>query len=410
MSFAHIVPIYVLPGMRVTAALVLLLAGGCGKAEAPESATSIWVTEPEYQFGTASDKHVILQRPLVRADPARNRVLILDPPSSQVSEWTPEGELGFVVGRTGEGPGEFTAPRDLFVDPDGSFSVLEGNGSRFTYYSARGDLVESILGPASSIGYQGFRVALAWPGNGVHLGIPQLPLDVELGLRGDAPIDLQPLLRVRVSDDREWRDPEPLLWLNVRNRVHLMQHEDDRRSYGAQPFGDADQVRLVPGKAVVMTTREAPGAVELLEVDGEGDTLWHRHLRFAPMRLTSRMVDDRANRYLDAMEDYYDSRQELRNRYYEGLYRPEYLPAADGPPVLSASGDVWIRTYEVSDTLRAHYVLRRGDANAEVRRVLLPEWLRVSDATATHVWGVWRDFLDVPHVVGRRLIPLNAIE
>lgn len=46
-------------------------------------------------------------------------------------------------------------------------------------------------------------------------------------------------------------------------------------------------------------------------------------------RITSRTVEDRVNRYLDVMED---SRQELRSRYYEGLYRPEYLPAADGPP------------------------------------------------------------------------------
>lgn len=33
------------------------------------------------------------------------------------------------------------------------------------------------------------------------------------------------------------------------------------------------------------------------------------------------------------------------------------------------------------------------------------EWLNVMDATETHVWGVWTDSLDVPHVVGRRLVP-----
>jgi len=27
------------------------------------------------------------------------------------------------------------------------------------------------------------------------------------------------------------------------------------------------------------------------------------------------------------------------------------------------------------------------------------------DATGTHVWGVWKDELDVNHVVGRRLVP-----
>lgn len=85
------------------------------------------------------------------------------------------------------------------------------------------------------------------------------------------------------------------------------------------------------------------------------------------------------------------------------------LPAVDGSPVLTASGEVWLRGFEVSDrdTLRTYYVLRRGDMEDEPRLVLLPEWLRVDDATGTHVWGVWRDSMDRPHVVGRRLVALG---
>ena len=176
---------------------------------------------------------------------------------------------------------------------------------------------------------------------------------------------------------------------DMRNRVHVMQYDGDRTSYGVQPFGDADHVRFAPGRAVVMRTRGPPGTLELLEVDGEGDTLWHRNVQLVPSRLTEAVVERRVARYMEAMEGFYDHvpRQELRARYREGLYTPAYLPAADGPPVLSASGGVWIRTHEVSDTLRAYYVLERGDPNTELRRVLLPEWLRVSDATATHVLG-----------------------
>lgn len=39
-----------------------------------------------------------------------------------------------------------------------------------------------------------------------------------------------------------------------------------------------------------------------------------------------------------------------------------------------------------------------------MRRVLLPEWLEIEDATDTHVWGVRRDDLDLPRVTGRRLV------
>ena len=103
------------------------------------------------------------------------------------------------------------------------------------------------------------------------------------------------------------------------------------------------------------------------------------------------------------------SARDVHDAFMEGFYRPEYLPAVDGSPVLTASGEVWLRAFEVSDqdTLRTYYVLRRGDMEDEPRRVLLPEWLRVHDATGTHVWGVWRDSMDRPHVVGRRLVALG---
>lgn len=90
--------------------------------------------------------------------------------------------------------------------------------------------------------------------------------------------------------------------------------------------------------------------------------------------------------------------------FEESLYKPEYLPAADGI-FLSVSDEVWLRTLDRVDTLRVYYTIPRGDASAEPRRVLLPESMRAEDATATHVWGTREDPMGVPYVVGRRLIP-----
>ncbi|MDE2752078.1 MAG: hypothetical protein OXI83_05825, partial [Gemmatimonadota bacterium] len=307
-------------------------------------------------------------------------------------------------------PGEFASPQGMFGEGDGSFWVREGRGSRFTYFPAEGDLEASVLGPGRRIGYQGFGIELAWPRNGVHLGTPLLPLDYELGLMGDHPINSEPLLRVGTLGDGQWGDPEPLLWLDVRNRALVLERGGGRRSFFAQPFGDADQVRLEPGTAVVMRTKGTPGVVELLEVDSDGDTIRHRHLQFEPHRLTARRVAETVNGYVAATADFHApmSRQQLRALYSEALYSPEYFPAADGQHVLAASGEVWIRTHVLADTLRTHYVVRRGDMNQEPRRVLLPRWLRVHDATDTHVWGVWRDSMGVPYVVGRRLVALEA--
>lgn len=321
--------------------------------------------------------------------------------------------LRFSVGRRGQGPGEFVLAEALFIEEDGSFAVLESGGARFTYFTTDGELVETVQGKDTRLSYQGFGLVLTLPRGGSYLGVPSVPLAVAMGHRGARPFDLQPLLRVSRSDTGQWRDPEPLLWLDYRNRYFAPEFSDGGRAYGTQPFGDGDQLRLEAGAALVMRQNGEPGAVELIEVGVEGDTVWHRRLKFEPRRLTPRQAQDWLDELVAVVADQLRtsgrsgrSRDDVQKAYDAALYRPEYLPAAAGPPVLTASGEVWLRTTELSDTLRVHYVVRRGDVDDEPRRVLLPEWLHISDATKTHVWGIWRDSMDRPHVVGRRLVPL----
>ena len=98
-------------------------------------------------------------------------------------------------------------------------------------------------------------------------------------------------------------------------------------------------------------------------------------------------------------------RQAVRDRIEEALLVPgEYLPAVRRL-FTASSGQVWLLSYETSgDTLGVWYSVERGDTVTPPRRVLLPEWFLVLDATDTHVWGVWRDELDINYVVGRRLV------
>ena len=85
----------------------------------------------------------------------------------------------------------------------------------------------------------------------------------------------------------------------------------------------------------------------------------------------------------------------------------------------SAGGDtLWRRRLAVQPIRLSQAVLAAGIAELEEktgdglrgndtslpRRVLLPGWFQVMDATETHVWGVWKDELDVNCVVGRRLV------
>ena len=101
-----------------------------------------------------------------------------------------------------------------------------------------------------------------------------------------------------------------------------------------------------------------------------------------------------------------DSRESPpRNVIEDALGTPEYLPAVSDL-VLASSGSIWLGTHERSDTLTVWCVMERGRRVSSPRRVLLPGWFRVMDATETHVWGVWTGGPESNYVVGRR--PVSA--
>lgn len=395
---------------RIAPALILFLCVvACGTERGTDSGfdLSTWITEADVRFGDVAGTDVVFSRPVVHAAPGRNRIFVLDPGSSQVSVWSTEGELQFVVGRSGQGPGEFTFPQDLVVEADGSFGVV--SGSRFTYFDADGKLLTTVPGPGTGLGYQGFRIEFGWPKDEVLVGIPSIPPRIMTGKAGVRPMDQIPLLGIRRSEDGVWQDPQPLLTLDYRNLIQATPTPRGTLAWGTQRFHDADMLRFTPGGAVVMRQKEAPGAVELIEVTGDGDTLWHRRLQFEPRSLTPRMIEEELDLIVEAFGPHFGAPlPRVRALYRESMYKPEYLATAQRP-ILTASGEVWLksRATAVGDTLRVHYVVQRGVSSEGPRRVLVPESVEINDATETHVWGVWWDELDVPYIVGRRLVPLG---
>ena len=327
----------------------------------------------------------------------------------EVSAWTHTGDLLFVVGGEGDGPGEFRRPGHLFVHDDGGFTVPDQFGSRMAHFAANGELLQAEQGPGARVSYQGFPLVLVSVKNGIFLGHASIPTDLESGIPGANPMVQHPVLRVEEDEPGDWRPPEPLLWQDVRNRAQDVQLAEGRGFFAAQPFGDWDQVAYEPGAVVAVRRNRGPGEVDLIEVSATGDTVWHRRLQFEPRLLTSQLVEHTTEEIiqrLSAMPGV--SVPRLRAAYYESLYQPEYIPPVEGKPVLAASGDVWLASTEVAGTFSVYYVVGRGTTNEPPRCVLLPEGMYVTDATSTHVWGFVRDETDVPYVVGRRLVRWTA--
>ena len=360
-----------------------------------------WSTEAEYSISGSPEQDVLFsQVAVILVDPYRNRVFVLDAQDAEVSVWTPEGSLVFAVGGKGEGPGEFVLPTRIAVVDSSTFYVREGFGSRFTYYASDGTLKGTVPGVPASLTYRDYPLTVEAPtGTGGYLALPQI------GSRHfvDRGIERYPLVHVRQSDNGEWIAPEPIFWLDSRNRSHPIKLGEDRTAWMGQSFGDSDLRSIEPGRAVVGRRTGGAGVVELIELAANGDTTWVRRLQLEPQRLTSEMIREQGDYLLANITIPGVAPLRLRQAWEEGLYRPEYLPAARNM-LLTTSGEVWLTTFERSDTLAVYYAIRRGDTTGQPRRVLLPQSLWLHDATETHVWGVWRDSLGVPYVVGRRLV------
>ena len=292
---------------------------------------------------------------------------------------------------------------------DGGFAVREGWGTRFTHYAADGELVGTEIGLTTALDYQGVHLGLQAPAaGGGYLAIPLHNASQQAGLNGGPPIDRLPLLRVRRSDSGGWLPPEPIFWQNIRNSLQVIPVRAlDSHAFGGQRFGDYDHTAFAHGKVLVMQRASvSPGSLGLIELNTDGDTLWHRRLHFKPLRFTHDWVQEAVD-MVTGPEFQFPGTSPAEHREYleafeETLYKPEYLPAAQGF-FLAASDEVWIKTFERSDTLRVYYTVRRGDMSSEPRRVLLPESFSAEAATSTHVWGTREDPLGVLYVVGRRL-------
>ena len=408
------------PGLALLAAAFAAACGDppSGPAGPPPEE---WHSEPHYRIGDAVRGDALFGIvPYLRVNPRDGRVFVLEAYDNRLSVWTPAGERLFTVGRSGEGPGDFAMPYRVHFE-DSRFYVRDQ--SKFTFFSYSGALLGTVPNPPNSLGYQGFHLKIdALTADGSFLGRPTMGRSVELGLFGDDPIDSLPVFSVRETAEGWGRDA--VYWRDIRNTKFALMYNDGWLTFPGQPFPDADQYELDPGAGTVLVARVAgehlgAGEAELFELsavaDGArtvGDTVWRRRLAFEPLRLTSAMVeaaiDRMAERHVKRVPEGDAGvrvRASARKDIAKSIHVPgEHLPAVKGL-FTASSGQVWILSHETLDTLDVWYSVERGDDESPPRRVLLPDWFLVMDATDTHVWGVWRDELDINYVVGRRLAP-----
>ncbi len=105
------------------------------------------------QFGAEEEpeREMLSQIRSVEVDSDGN-VYILD--RNRLVSFTAEGDFRWESGREGEGPGEFSRARSMFMTPDGLLLVANQGGRRLDLFSLTGTFVRTI--PRDVRGMQGF--------------------------------------------------------------------------------------------------------------------------------------------------------------------------------------------------------------------------------------------------------------
>lgn len=406
---------------RFRAGLTVLLVGACGgdsqstsaSANPPDDFGDPWLTEPEFEIGEGiggGEEASFGPISSVRVLEDGERVLVVEGIGPRVTIWTHGGSLVREVGRRGEGPGEFSGAVFAEVHRDG-FRIRDVQ--RYSSFSTDGTLTGTAAFPPRSLSFRGFPLTpQALLHDGSILARPRVPPAVLIGFDGDEPIEHLPVYHVR-PEEGDWT-MNTIAMLDTRNRDMSIRpagtpFEDQGLEMG-QPFGDFDLTWFDPdvGSVVVLRRNLADGAVELMEIESSGDTLWRRGVSPAPVPLgldrLATFVDETARRIAAALGGEVEPAtvEAFGNAIEEVVYVPDPLPGATRMHG-SSSGEIWFQGYQRQDALSLWYAIGRDGVRG--RKVLLPPGFRAMDATDSHVWGIRRDDLGILYVVGRRLVP-----
>ena len=131
-------------GSGWVACLALLVAiGGCGDrgASTTRGAADAFAVVRELPVGPplatfASDTRAKVELSSVRAAAllSTGGAVLIDSKSSEVVEYAPDGSVRRVLGRRGDGPGEFRTPRNVVVLPGDTVVVYDARNGRLTTF------------------------------------------------------------------------------------------------------------------------------------------------------------------------------------------------------------------------------------------------------------------------------------
>ncbi len=370
----------------------------CGAPEAAEKSTPELTLEPMARYGSRDEEGSSLTRPvgLVAGD---SLVLILETDPPRIAVFARSGDWSGDIGRVGDGPGEFRRPSHIGRVED-LIWVGDARGGRLETFDRHGAPRDSHRWDVEpdSLGARAFPIALfrdgtvlAGPG-GLSIGSAAVGRIRHRSYYQTDPSGL-PLTNVY----REVLDPADFFAVDLESGYSIVGMSELRSSPLVAPFPDGTGL-------VVVERPEATGpraTFRILVLAPAGHAELDREVEYQPVS-----AEGWLDEYISRVEQEMLDRRGTVDRDIVDGFRSGIPARRSHPPVtrlrVGQDGSIWLRREESRpDSVAWDLFSRSGEFMGRLETAKATD---IIGGSATEVWTVEHDELDVPFVVHSRVL------
>lgn len=390
----------------LSALLLGFMSTACGDVEAGLRLDELpsWMLEPEIRIGSVDDPDYAFSwvRGLEVAEDGT--IYSVHGQEAALRRWTADGRPAGTVGRSGEGPGEFTRPGAMGWRGD-SLWVLDYGNYRFNFFAADGRFLTDFT-PRVDLGTREQAAQAIYPprpsallaDGSIYGETPAFSHEIVEGR-------LTEIAHVRISTDSAATDTIAVLPVGPESVLGVVR--DDAGTFMPQPFSDAviDQLTY-DGTGLLVLERPAAqdaGRAEfrLTRLGISGDTVFSRTYPYETVTLPGASVDS----VIEVRAENFDGSfaqqmgftlNQWRRSLAEAIYAPPHYPPVTGL-LAGRDGTVWLGLNPPAPDGQDWLVL--SVEGEPLGKVFIPEGTRVVLADRHNIWGVELDSLDVQYIV-----------
>ena len=117
------------------------------------TALYVWAAQPKtlWSFSSFGEDDYLYNPSDIEVDHNRSLIYIADSGNDRVLAFDFDGKLQKIIGRKGQGPGEFSNPTGLDVHENGTLAVADTNNNRIQIFDSSWEFVKSIISKESRV-------------------------------------------------------------------------------------------------------------------------------------------------------------------------------------------------------------------------------------------------------------------